>query len=257
MSENSKKFRVFTFAALVFLFLTRWMFYRLTFESDFNTPRFAAESALFLLLYGLSLFRVPQLVSGLCLLLGCAGLGCLYVFTPDGTTQAFLLPMAYFPAFLFFIDQSNVRAQKASAFSKLWAGIIYAYPWLFLGVILYTIINKSFDFSLDMLYCMLLSILICVVYALMLRTPVKPQAKSKKRQRDFSEQRMRTAIALTIAMIPESVFFALLFQQNALAHTLLILWIVNLLLLEAQGHPMVCAFSDWFKKKKLKFLGNT
>ncbi len=256
-NDGKNKTSVITLIALAFLLFTRWMLFRLEFNARINLPCFLLECCLFLLLYGLSLFRVPPAVSFLCLAVGCVASGVLYAFTENESDLSFLLPLSYVPVFLFFISQSD--PDRSSAVTKIATGVMPFYPVLLGGALLYLAISHQevLEFSLTWVYCLLVHLLISVVYGWMLRSPIRAQGKNVKRGKDSSVRTVRAAFLFAVVVIPESCLFLLLYRNSVLVHTVPMLWLVNLLLLHEQGHPLVCASFERFCKKRGDFLADS
>ncbi len=249
LPKESKKNCLLTIAALVFLFATRWMYYRLEIDERINTLCFVAEGVLFIALYGLSLFRAPTIVSALTLSAGCVGLGILHgALDGPESPDSFLSPLAYLPVFVFFLDQVCVQQGKP-VFAKIGECLMYGYPLILLGAIVFALKRNGMDFSLATAHRVLLCVILSVSFGFLARVPVKKesrkkqgqQSRSKKQETDTGERRMRLAFIFAIVVIPEAGVLSLLIRQPTLAHTLPILWIVNLLLLYETGHPLVCS----------------
>ena len=255
---KTKKNRLLTVFALVFLFAVRWMFYRLELDTQIDTLLFVLEGALFLLVFGLCLFRVPGLISASCLFAGCVALGVYYGVKGDAGRLEFLLPLTYFPALLFLIDQYGAAdGEKRSGAANALSFIMQGYPLLYLCVLLYAVIKNRLAFSRENLYSLLLFVLVGVCYVLIMRSREQTKGKGKKKGKKAENgDGMRTSFLAAVIVMAETGVFFLACSQITLSHTVPILWIVDILLLADAGHPPVCAFFAAARQKTAGFLSN-
>ena len=243
MEKNTKKTGL-AVAALALLMLTRWIFIRLEIDSSINTPLFAAEAAYIVVAYALYLFGAPKAVSYICIFAGCAGLCALDgVFNGFGDA-GFLRPLVYLPVFAFLISQTPGKSNSPIPF---FATILA--PAVLTVVFLTE--RRSFP-GAHGAYLILVSLLTAAVFALIAAVK-KQQIKRKKNELLSPDPKpvfaaATAAIALTGLCLTIRSFFVT-------AHTLPVLWIVDLMILREEEHAAVTAFADSLKKKVNAFLG--
>ena len=90
--------------------------------------------------------------------------------------------------------------------------------------------------------------MISIIYGFVLRTPLKKQQKAVKSENVYDVQQMKTVFFFSIVIILGTSLYSLFNHWIALARTLSVLWLVNLLLLYDQGHPLVCACAERFRQ---------
>lgn len=255
MTVDHKKKRILTLAALVFLFAVRWMFYRLEIDSQIDAVRYAAESGFFLLLYGLGLFPVPAPVSCLCLVCGSAAFCVWYGVAEQSAGCAYLLPLTWLPVFLFFLlQQTALREKKQKRLGPVLLTLMQIYPLPYGGVVLYSIIKGGGRVRLETVYCLVLCLLVGGLYFLVGRTPVKHQGKTKKQREGVSFASYSSAFFAVAIVIAESGLLFLFSDALTAAHTVPVLWLVDLILLGGQEHAQVNAFVGRGREKLSSFL---
>lgn len=259
---SQKKRSIAAMAALLFLLVTRFLFFRLELDSGVGILRFSLEGALYLLIYGMCLFELPPVIPGIALLLGCTALGFFYGLSAQSKQMEWLLPLTYFPVFLFFIDQYGMQKQKKpTAFKKLCRGLLWLYPLAFFAVLLFVFFKRrQYADTLPFIYGILLFLAVGGIYGFVAGTKmtVRTQKKTRKAERQKADDLAASAkesFILAMIIIAETGLFLQVMNNVFLTHMLPFLWIVNLLLLQDQGHPLVCAAFDRFRRKEEDFLG--
>ena len=250
-ASKSNKFKILL-AILLTLFAS-WMYCVLHYGAWFQPLCFAAEGLLFLFIYGMELFQVPKGISLAALCVGCAALGCMHGFIGNTSPIDCFLPLTYLPLFLFLLDQ-NAMAAGAEA-SPLTARVLHLLQGVcsaaLLCLIVYCIVKQQtslFNSSQSAFYLFAFAC-IGVLYAMILCVPKKSKAKRKKAKNDKPALNAGFSFVSAVIVIAETVVFLLLTEQLLLAQTLPLLWIVNLLLLRSQEHPLVCEFFDGVYEK--------
>lgn len=240
---------------LFFLFLTRWIFYRLELDPRINTLCFFAESFLSLLIYGMCIFHVPLKVPLVLLFFGSALLCVLYRVGEDFSFPDFFQPLVFLPLYLFQISQSDLKkSSNSKSFITLQSTFINIFPWVMLGLIVYSINKVKILLTADFFYCMVLSIFICSIYVLIIMSTRHNKSKKTTKKSYYPIRRTRQLFLFSTAMMLCTGFYLAIKQQYSSSHTLSILWATNLYLLYDNNHPMVCDFADLIHKKMCLFL---
>lgn len=248
--------------ALLFLLVTRFLFFRLELDSGVSILRFALEGALYLLIYGMCLFELPPVIPGISLLLGCVALGFFYGFSSRAKPMEWLLPLTYFPAFLFFIEQFGVQEQdKKSGFLKICRWLLCIYPVVLLVALLYVYFeHPQHADTLPFIYGMLLFLAVGGIYGFVAstKTATRTQKKTKKTERQKTDNlavNTKQSFILATVIIVETGLFLQFMNNVFLTHMLPLLWIVNLLLLREKENALVCTAFARFRQKEDVFLG--
>ena len=254
MSSSASKSNNFKILAAILLTLfSSWMYFFLHYGKGSSTLCFAAEGLLFLFIYGMELFQVPKGISLAALCAGCAALSCMHGFVGSTSPVECFLPLTYLPVFLFLVDQNPTAASAnvsplTTRALQLLQGVC---PAALFGLIVYCIVKQQtslFNSSQSAFYLFAFAC-IGVLHAMILCVPKKSKAKRKKAKNDKPALNAGFSFVSAVIVIAETAVFLLLTEQLLLAQTLPLLWIVNLLLLRSQEHPLVCEFFDGVYEK--------
>jgi flagellar basal body-associated protein FliL len=252
MKENSaKKNRFLTILMLVLLFAAYWVFCRVEVNAA-SSVIYVAETVLFFLVYSLCLFNIPLIIPLVLMIAGCVGMCFVYADRVGVYDGEYLIPLSYLFVFLFFIEQLSFARGKGNSVPVMI--LTYASrisPFAFLGVTVYYFDDRFKSYYLY-IYILVLSAIIGIVYlvfALLKKNETKSKKKKRKQASDDTVQ-MRISFALAAVPILTAPVYLVLnrISVECLLYTVPMLWILNLVLLYGQGHPLVRLF---FGKKEL------
>lgn len=119
MSDSSNKRRIMTFLALILFFFFRWEYLQIEIRVATDIALYIVQCALVISVIIFCLFDLPATVPLALSIAGCSGSCVLAFFLLSEQNKAgFLLPLTFFPVFLFFINCSAIQ-KKDRVVSKL------------------------------------------------------------------------------------------------------------------------------------------
>ncbi len=254
--KDTAKNRVMTLAALVFLFATRWVFYEIEIDNRLDTPAFIAECVVFMIVFALCLFRVPRTVATVCLAALCVGMAFFYSREGGRFVDSLLLTASYASPLLFLIDQYAQPDEKDGTVFR----IVRAALMLVLASALVAEIvrrsgtNRKIDDAFD--FCYAASALTAAVFAFILLHAILSGSKNEQGSAEKNKAFTYASFVFAVAALPLSAAVLAGNGLLSLAHTVVVLWITDLILLRGAAHPQVSAFTCSAAKAVKRFAGD-
>lgn len=251
------KSRNLTLAALVLFFFMFNVFCKVELAAA-NLIDFIIESVFFVFIYALTLFNIPLLVPLLLLVAGCVGKGFMYASAAGAEKEDFLFPATYFFAFLFYIEQLYYIRGKGD--SLLVKALSWASRLLPLGLLAAVIVisldgfENKIKFYYLYIFNIVITVLVALVYLVIAFHPEKKE-KSKKKKKNAQDSFDRGPLSASFALVFIPLFTScLLFilgraHATCLMHVLPLLYILNLILLYWNGHPLINSFVERIREK--------
>ena len=253
MKTDTKSRRLCIFS-LFLLFAAHWIFNLLMYSEDSSDPMLYAGFVYLFVFYVLCLLDVPLAVPGLWAVFGCAAL-CVGHFVTQFDNETFhLMPLNVLCVFLFLITQLAVQNQKyETSFFAVCFFFSCLLPLAQFGVIAYLFFNLKYSAGQlpknDAFYSIVVLLLLAAVYA---RIPFSAQRPQKMESTRFKQ--LRTSFLLAAVSILESLVISRLSMSISLLRFVPLLWVLNLIFLNAAGSPFVCAFTAKCKRAQSRFL---
>ncbi len=246
MKENSiKRNRLLTICMLALLFASYWVFCR--FENGLDgSAALAAEYVFFFVMYSLSLFNIPLIIPFVLLVLGTVGSSVFYAKTIGVNDGEFIIPACWFFALLFYIEQlCFIRGRGETVFAMILTYASRTLPFALAGGFVYYL-DKRIESYYLFIFSIVLSVIVSIVYIVfaLAKKEAQKSKKKKKKQSAPDTKQMRISFALAVVPVLAGEAYLVLNRLNAegLVYLLPMLWLINIVMLYGQGHPLVCGF---------------
>ncbi len=247
--EKTSKNRLLSLAALAILFFALWIFCSVGLPAAESVP-FVIECVFFFAFYALTLFNIPLFIPLIFAILGCVGMGYLYAVSPDKAGGEFLFPATYLFAFLFYIEQlCFARGNGDRVVVSLLSMVSRLLPIIFAGVVIVFFIESIgerlsfYNYYIYYIVAYCLSFIVYLVFASAKAETKQSKKKKKQQPADDGFGPMRISFAFTLVPFAASCLLFILSRtfSGCLMYTVPVLWMLNLVLLNINSHPLVCA----------------
>lgn len=241
--------------ALVLFFALQLYFFHFEYNLDSGAGVVLAVMLFFLVFYAVSMFDVPNFVLGIISFCGVFALCYLSHVQQNDQAMDDLVPLTYLPVCLFLIAQfESLQKKQSKAAASFWLALFCVCPVLLLGVLIWVLIKSSETdvtvFSALLNFTTVLFLLLIVLYLLVLRTPVKKMKNTQNAE--FPAQ--KTLFVNAVIVMAETALFAVFYDHMILKNTVPLLWMLNLMILYEQSHPLVRAFASRTERDMKRFL---
>ena len=158
--------------------------------------------------------------------------------------EDYLIPLTYFFAFLFYIEQLYIIKCGDTTLTKVISWISRTAPFVLVGWIFFVSYDeKELERYYLYLYSIVLSVIVGLVYFVISCIKQKqPVSKKKKKQAVVDEYKfIRPSFALAFVPVFASCLFLILNStySECVMYVLPVLWALNLILLCSKGHPLI------------------
>lgn len=256
MIIKNKKSIFFVFLSLAALMISRFVYYSFDVNLSINNKLFILESVFFILMYLLSLLEVSLSAKLVCFILGSIFVGWINAFFSYGVFLDYFLPLSYFPTFLFLLFQTDADYIN----KKRKNGSIMFYPMSIyylctIGLSVYALTLRRVNINVELICCLVLQLFEVILYLFISNGG---QSKKSNNIKTLNSKKntfnLKQDYVLAVVSMPISFLFSLVSGRNDLAFTVLILWLVNLLLLNEKENPLTVSFLSHFKSIAKKIL---
>lgn len=255
-TESTTKKSLMTIGALALLFGVFWIFCRIEIYGA-NPVSFIIDCAIFLFIYGLCLFNIPLIIPFLCLVAVCVGRGYMLSVSAGATEEDFFIPLTYFFALAFFIEQLYyARGKGDTVFAMILSYALRILPFVCVGGIVY-IFDDRIKFYYLFIFNMAMAVIVSLIYLIIafVNTDDKKGKKGKKKQPENNFGQMKLSFGFAIVPVLASCLFLILNRTNTqnIITVLPVLWLLNIVLLYINKHALVCAFVERVSEKANSF----
>lgn len=255
--EKTTKNRLLSLAALAMLFFALWTFCIVELTSAQSVP-FVIECVFLFVIYALTFFNIPLFIPIIAAILGCVGMGYLYAVSPDRSGGEFFYPATYLFAFFFYVEQLCLARGKGDTGAvRLLSWLSRVLPIIFAGAVVAVFaddLKEKLSFYHYYIYYIVAYILAFIVYLVFASAKVETKQSKKKKKQQPAEDGfgpMRISFVFTLVPFAASCFLFILSRtfSGQLIYAVPVLWMLNLVLLYNNAHPLVCARVDGVRAK--------
>ena len=255
--EKTSKNRLLPIAALAIFFFAVWLFCSIVLPAAESVP-FIIECVFFFALYALTLFNVPLFIPLILAILGSTGMVFMYALSPDKAGGEIFFPATYLFTFLFYIEQlCFARGNGDRGAVKLLTLVSRVLPIIFFGAVTVFFIDEleeKLSFYNYYIYNIAAYFLCFIVYLVFAAAKAEKKQSSKKKKQQPADDGfgpMKISFAFTFIPLAASCLLFILSRtySGCLMYTVPVLWMLNLVLLYINSHPLVCARLDAVRAK--------